>query len=445
MKRLNLKERKGITLVALVVTIIILIILAAISINLVLGENGILQRTRDGRNNYQVAANEEAVVLAGGEDLIDSWIDGNGGGSSKGTLEIPQNLKVGDTVNYTPSGSYVWDSEYYSSTDGGYPDNFLYTGSTTLSTRRAELESIAEENRTDAQKKELAAMENAKDMTITSWRVLSIDRNNNTIKLVPAEALGSDETDSVYLQGAQGYNNGVYLIQEACTRLYSDSSKGATAESITIEDIENAVKEVGNEDVLLTAKQSTTPANGSKHTTSSGTYRNDSGAFITYKSYPLIYESEKTAEIDETAKNGTLDLSSKGTLIKRNASTSANGIAGAKTATTSIRPTQTYYGSTISDLFASKEGDTEEISAKKTKYNEIFSNNNGYYWVASRCVYVNDNCCDFYVRGVSEGYLYNGYLFYSYDGADYTCYGLFPVVTLSSGTLELNGESYTLK
>ena len=442
----KLKKEKGITLIALVVTIIVLIILAGISINLVLGNNGIITKARDARSNFARAANEEQTGLDALLAEMNEKIDGN---SSKGTLQIPEELKVGDTISYTPSGSYVWDSEYYASTDNdgsnSYPDNFLYTGNTTLSERRAELEAIAEESRTDAQKKELAAMENAKDMTITSWRVLSIDRNNNTVKLVPAEALGEDETDSVFLQGAQGYNNGVYLIKEACERLYSDSSKGATAESITIEDIENAVKEVGNEDILLAAKQSTTPANGSKHATSNEGFRNDSGAFITNKSYPLIYENEQTAEIDGTAKNGTLGLSAKGTLIRRNASTSANGIAGGKTATTSIRPTQTYYYSKISDLFASKEGDSAETAAKKTKYSEIFSNNNGYYWVASRCVLVNGGNCNFYVRNVGEGKLDDSNLFGSNDNANGTYYGLFPVVSLSSGTLEVNGENYTLK
>ena len=81
---MKFKEKKGITLVALVVTIIVLIILAGVSINLVLGERGILNRARNGRNNYQVASNEEAVKLTGGGDLIDSWIDGNGRGSGGG-------------------------------------------------------------------------------------------------------------------------------------------------------------------------------------------------------------------------------------------------------------------------------------------------------------------------------------------------------------------------
>lgn len=39
-----MKEQKGITLVALVVTIVVLLILVAVSINLVLGENGLIKK-----------------------------------------------------------------------------------------------------------------------------------------------------------------------------------------------------------------------------------------------------------------------------------------------------------------------------------------------------------------------------------------------------------------
>ena len=40
----NLKDQKGITLVALVITIIVLLILAGVSLSLVVGDNGILGR-----------------------------------------------------------------------------------------------------------------------------------------------------------------------------------------------------------------------------------------------------------------------------------------------------------------------------------------------------------------------------------------------------------------
>ena len=52
-----LKGQKGITLVALVVTIIVLIILAGVSIALVLGDNGIVTKAREWKQNYAVAAN----------------------------------------------------------------------------------------------------------------------------------------------------------------------------------------------------------------------------------------------------------------------------------------------------------------------------------------------------------------------------------------------------
>lgn len=59
-----LKGQKGITLVALVVTIIVLIILAGVSIALVLGDNGIVNKAKQGANEYKVKANVEQGELA---------------------------------------------------------------------------------------------------------------------------------------------------------------------------------------------------------------------------------------------------------------------------------------------------------------------------------------------------------------------------------------------
>ena len=54
-----MKKNKGITLVALIVTIIILIILAGVSINLVLGDNGIITLAKRAKENMEIAAQEE--------------------------------------------------------------------------------------------------------------------------------------------------------------------------------------------------------------------------------------------------------------------------------------------------------------------------------------------------------------------------------------------------
>lgn len=67
-----LKGQKGITLVALVVTIIVLIILAGVSISLVLGDNGIVTKSKEGAKNYQTSANEEDAYLKNAEDFMNN-------------------------------------------------------------------------------------------------------------------------------------------------------------------------------------------------------------------------------------------------------------------------------------------------------------------------------------------------------------------------------------
>ena len=63
MKRLT-KETKGITLIALVITIVVLIILAAIMINITLGENGLFTRAKLGASQYnEVQAKEQVQVM----------------------------------------------------------------------------------------------------------------------------------------------------------------------------------------------------------------------------------------------------------------------------------------------------------------------------------------------------------------------------------------------
>ena len=55
-KNMNYLKNTGITLVALVVTIVVLLILAGISLNLVLGNNGIITGYKKNRSRIKTAA-----------------------------------------------------------------------------------------------------------------------------------------------------------------------------------------------------------------------------------------------------------------------------------------------------------------------------------------------------------------------------------------------------
>ena len=70
-------NQRGITLIALVITIIVLIILAGISINLVLGENGLFNKARKAAEDYKQAAIDEQKMTNDLEEGIDKIANDN--------------------------------------------------------------------------------------------------------------------------------------------------------------------------------------------------------------------------------------------------------------------------------------------------------------------------------------------------------------------------------
>ena len=74
----TLKNNKGITLVALVVTIIILIILAGISINMLIGTDGLITKAQQAKENIELAEIEEQTRLNELYSQLDNGLSGTG-------------------------------------------------------------------------------------------------------------------------------------------------------------------------------------------------------------------------------------------------------------------------------------------------------------------------------------------------------------------------------
>ena len=92
LKKQNGKNNKGITLIALVVTIIVLIILAGISISLVLGNNGIITKTKDAKEDTVISQEKEQVELA----YISAAVKKLGDNVTSEELQEELNISVGD-------------------------------------------------------------------------------------------------------------------------------------------------------------------------------------------------------------------------------------------------------------------------------------------------------------------------------------------------------------
>ena len=68
-----MRKDRGITLIALVVTIIVLLILAGVSISMLTGQNGILNRATEAKEETEKANTEEKATLNKYEDIINQY------------------------------------------------------------------------------------------------------------------------------------------------------------------------------------------------------------------------------------------------------------------------------------------------------------------------------------------------------------------------------------
>ena len=64
------KSNSGITLIALIITIIVLLILAGISISTIMGENGILSKSKNAKERTRVESIKEQIALFDSENEI---------------------------------------------------------------------------------------------------------------------------------------------------------------------------------------------------------------------------------------------------------------------------------------------------------------------------------------------------------------------------------------
>ena len=434
----KIKERKGITLIALVITIIVLLILAGVSIATLTGQNGILTQAQNAAKQTEIEnAKEQAQMdilawqsdklekgestdlsnsiikeILTGKDYVgtagdESFTTKNGGYEipyqdlyNSNKAELPEGLKVGSTVYYNPDGTYEWKSKYCSS-----PEDTSYQK--TLDSTSGEFD-------------------------LQRWKVFDYNEETGEVMLVPEHSTddgedGADATSgTVYLRGAQGYNNAVQLLNEACSNLYGNKEKGITARSIKMEDIEGKMDET-----KLAAFQK-----------DAGYLEQVSNAYTKADSwYPSIYAKENLACINGSKNNSGIGISEQyeNRLIEPDESLiNTTKITEGKIQGENIQPTHTYYNASYFDL------ETAFIEKDGVNYKDLLlpDEDNTFYWVASRCVGANSDGCNFDVRIVGGGDLRYYDVFHSYDDTNYSGYfGLFSVVSLAANLLEQGTET----
>ena len=120
-------KNKGITMIALIITIIILLILAGVSIALLTGENGIVKKAELAKQKSEEAELEENATLGDYENIIDNYMNNsrntvsaykilfdNSDGATEGTLsESINNFDILIAIYRTAMGEGIIESKIF--------------------------------------------------------------------------------------------------------------------------------------------------------------------------------------------------------------------------------------------------------------------------------------------------------------------------------------------
>ena len=336
------------------------------------GQNGILNRAAEAKEKTEIASKDEDEKMQGYESTIDQYVYG-----------VPEGLEVGSTVTYSPSGTYNWQGKYCSS-----------------------LQSDITLNSAGGQ-----------SFNITQWKVLSIE--DGKVELVPTQLVGA-----VYLGQAQGYNNGVKLLNDACSNLYGNTSKGIIARSLNIDDIEKYMLE----EKVKEAHQYQNTSGGAKYG------KQLTSPYTSNKKHPSIYAQENLSVINGIQKTDGLGMSEQTSFIEKNDN---NVTDGKVTTATSIQPYQTYWYK--DNTYMSRAFRTAESGIN---YYDLLmlQKSSTSYWLASRCVDTYSEGCNFAIHYVDSGDVNAFNMYYSGEDTNGDSRALFPVVSLNASLLSKNAD-----
>ena len=268
------KSKRGITLIALVITIIVLLILAGISISMLAGDNGILKNATRAKDltrareiqetvNLEITNNEGTKYIGGttkSREQVISELHNDGKLTDEEVEKLEENdvITIGDvTIDFSGLGSVFSNKTLVELFRNAERDNC--TNSDGKCTRADHLHIGDYVNYTNPTNGEYTVPSGvlgedfsqkyvvSKTINQLNWRVLGIEGNgsNSFIKLIASspmkqsnedgsEATGADRYLGVY--GAKAYMNSVTQLNKIC-ELYK-TNLAQEARSVTINDID---------------------------------------------------------------------------------------------------------------------------------------------------------------------------------------------------------------
>ena len=435
--KLNLKERNGITLIALVITIIVLLILAGVVIATLTGDNGILGKAKTAKTtNDEEKAKEQikiAVMGSYGKDGELNYDDLTKNLGQIGITELPDTasyplevtldgvsatIEANGEVNFTTSGGYTQTGDTITSPDGKTMKVGDYVDyDPTLEAKASDLTYTSTADKTGADSDQEFNATTYKSAGY-GWRILGV--SNGKIRLISEEFIGAgtytDSNRTYYtLKGQKGFINGIEELNKI-SAIFGHGKGAEKATSITVEDI-NAI----------TGYNPTTAKYGEGNSYEYGnkvTYTRGEGTQNTFNYY------DKTNKTFKALTSGSTEITSTYYYYYEGEFGKNNGTDGTSAVDDIYNLNETYKMLFGYDKVGSDNGFRNFTNGKCEQK----------YWLASDYAYAEPYFVKWGLRYVNDGYVNRNYLCDSggYESS-YSSYGVRPVVSLKSDvSLEWN-------
>lgn len=371
-----MKTKNGITLIALIITIIVMLILVGVTVTVAIN-GGLFEKSKEAAKGTEIGREKEELTSAiataynvetGKVDktklkdaLGTGWsVDGEEGGpyTVKSPKQNTYKVAVDGTITEKktiPAGTKL--AEIYCDDENCTEETHLHKGDYVNYTPKTEKTAYAPDKGegigkytgyTGGTAEQSIPQENL------NWRVLGQDNSGNILLIsgAPTEA-------GLYFYGYVGYNNYETVLNDTCEALYSNTELRATARSITMDDIDT---------YLGGSKYDRTTFNGGSSKSGGYGYQNEDALGSRFK-----YDKETNTLTKEDYTIPAKDLTS-----------------------------NAYYYEATSDLIGAKN---REILLGKEEENTYYN------LVASRNVHLHDDYVSWCVSSVRQGYVCADYYY----------------------------------
>ena len=461
---------KGITLIALVITIIVLLILASVTIATLTGKNGLLSRAGEAKENTgQANADEQVQVAVLGsigkdgniingelknnlnqidkiedvpEEITDETypftvkVDGykvkifkDGTVKKPGKWEQTKNdqnetiitdgttkIKIGAYIDYDPTnGGEIKDDKV----ENGVEYSYKSAQGTFHATND---ESIQDTSSNMERGNGYADQYYSVNAQTNGWRVLGFDEETDEILLISADVVKTESTSDgdLYFKGETAYEWGIDELNDICG-IYGNGKGASGARSITVEDIDR----ITNYNPLRT---------GNGKTFEDGKI-NEYGNKIIYtkKSNGIGYNAPMMNNVSGTYGNAN-------TIFRYYDEEKKKWITLEEGQNIEFASTEYYYSPIT--LTTSYDGEQLGIAPNSPEYEMLFSGTSSGkgYWLANRMTHGNLGFTRFGFRCVESEMVYRYNVINSNGGVTTKHYGVRPIVSLEENVNISGGD-----